>query len=293
MRILLAIHNAYTDATSGAAQSMHIMMQWLAEGGHQCRVLGTARFDAKAPASIEDHLALLDVPLQRHPPSKVFVRSVKKPPNMVVGRPTVDFVLNGVPVTMLMTKGGTRIGRRPVRNGAVSVSIRRDPPDRFEPQVLVTYGGYPVVQEVMRRARLRGVVCVFVLYNLDLRTGNGSPTSITLLTCSPYLSDVYHELLGLRSTGIETPTRLVRSGGAARDAAVRDLREPVPARRVAPVRAFREHAGNAPSRYSGPRGPIGDWRGSDSNALPGFDCRKYPQIVASPADATTSRLLSH
>ena len=34
MRILLAIHNAYTDSTSGAAHSMRIMMQWLAEGGH-------------------------------------------------------------------------------------------------------------------------------------------------------------------------------------------------------------------------------------------------------------------
>ena len=104
MRILLAIHNAYTDTTSGAAQSMRILMQWLAEGGHQCRVLGTARFDAKPPDSIEDHLAQLDVRLQRNPPSKAFVRSVNKPANMVVGRPTVDFVLDGVPVTMLMTR---------------------------------------------------------------------------------------------------------------------------------------------------------------------------------------------
>jgi hypothetical protein len=29
MRMLLAIHNAYTDHTSGAALSMRILMQWL------------------------------------------------------------------------------------------------------------------------------------------------------------------------------------------------------------------------------------------------------------------------
>src|SRR6476660_2182650 len=103
MRILLAIHNCYTDSTSGAAHSMRIMMQWLADGGHECKVLGTARFDARPPDSIDNHLAALDVPLRRHPPSKAFVRSVKKPANVTVGRPTVDFTLNDVPVTMLLT----------------------------------------------------------------------------------------------------------------------------------------------------------------------------------------------
>ena len=53
MRILLAIHNAYTDHTSGAAQSMRILMQWLAEAGHDVRVLGTARFDARPPGTGE------------------------------------------------------------------------------------------------------------------------------------------------------------------------------------------------------------------------------------------------
>ena len=77
LRILLAIHNAYTDSTSGAAQSMRILMQWLADGGHDCRVLSTARFDARPPDSFDRHLAELGVPLRRQPPSKLFVRSVQ------------------------------------------------------------------------------------------------------------------------------------------------------------------------------------------------------------------------
>src|SRR5262245_20776685 len=104
MRILLAIHNAYTDFTSGAARSMRVLMQWLAEGGHECRVLATARFDARPPDDLDRHLAELEVPLRRQPPSKTFGRSVQKPANMRVGCPTVDFTLDGVPVTRLVTR---------------------------------------------------------------------------------------------------------------------------------------------------------------------------------------------
>src|SRR5215210_3444339 len=101
MRILLAIHNAYTDHTSGAAQSMRILMQWMAQGGHDVRVLGTARFDAKPPASIAEHLAEHGVSPRRHPPSNAFLKSVKRTANLGPGRPTLDFMFNAVPVTML------------------------------------------------------------------------------------------------------------------------------------------------------------------------------------------------
>src|SRR5262245_35819111 len=164
MRILLAIHNAYTDATSGAAHSMRILMQWLAEGGHQCRVLGTARFDARPPDSIDDHLAELGVALQRNPPSKAFVRSVKKPANMVVGRPTVDFVLDGVPVKMLLTRAEK--GSPAERFDAQQFLFLLDEIfQHFRPELLITYGGHAVVQEAMRRGQAYGATTVFSLRN--------------------------------------------------------------------------------------------------------------------------------
>jgi hypothetical protein len=57
VRILLAIHNAYTNHTSGAAHSMRILVQWLSVAGHQVSVLSTARFDARPPADLLKHLA--------------------------------------------------------------------------------------------------------------------------------------------------------------------------------------------------------------------------------------------
>ncbi len=188
MRILLAIHNACTDSTSGAALSIRILMQWLAEAGHDVRVLGTARFDARPPADLMQHLAEHGVSPRRSPPSKVFLRSVKRTANLGPGRPTLDFTLNGVPVRMLLTK-----------------APRNTPADRFEadqflflldqilsestPDLLVAYGGHPVVQEAMRRARAAGARIVFTLRNRyeDRRYFDHVDH---VFTTSPYLTNV-------------------------------------------------------------------------------------------------------
>lgn len=280
MRILLAIHNAYTDTTSGAAHSMRILMQWLSDGGHECRVLGTARFDARPPASIEDHLEQLEVPLQRKPPSKTFVRSVKKPANMVVGRPTVDFTLEGIPVTMLMTRA-ERAPKTEQFEADQFLFLFEDIVHQFKPDLLLTYGGHAVVQEVMRRARLRGVLCVFALHNFGYEDRKHFAHVDHVLTCSPYLSDMYHQLIGLRSTGIETPIDWS------------EVEAPLEMRRFVTFVNPAPHKGSLLfARLADMLGtrrpdiPILVVQSATSagglNALPGFDFRKYPEIMASP-----------
>src|ERR1044072_8507223 len=203
MRILLAIHNVYTDATSGAAHSIRILMQWLAEGGHECRVLSTARFDAKAPTTIEDHLTQLGVPLQRTPASKAFVRTVKKPANVVVGRPTIDFTLAGVAVTMLLTKAEMRsTGDRFESEQFVFLFDRLL--EQFAPDVVLSYGDHPVVREAMRRGQAFGAATVFTLRNRGYDREHFAHVD-HVFTSSPYLSDAYRRSIGLRSTGIELP----------------------------------------------------------------------------------------
>jgi glycosyltransferase involved in cell wall biosynthesis len=204
MRILLAIHNAYTDSTSGAAQSMRILMQWLAEAGYECRVLCTARFDARPPDDLDAHLAALEVPVQRHPASKAFARSVRRPANMTVGRPTAEFVLGGVPVTMLLT--------RAARDSAAErleleqfLFILDALFHQFQPDLVLSYGGHGVVQEAMNRARRRGVRTVFTLRNYGYEDRRYFRHVDHVFTCSPYLSERYREAIGLRSKGIESP----------------------------------------------------------------------------------------
>ena len=281
MRVLLAIHNAYTDATSGAAQSMRTLMQWLAEGGHRCRVLSTARFDARPPDSIDDHLAELDVPLQRNRPSKSFVRSVKKPANTLVGRPTVDFVLDGVPVTMLLTKAeaGSNTERFEVEQ---FVFLLDRICDQFEPDVLLTYGDHMMVQEALRRARASGVTTVFTLRNRGYEDRQYFINVDHVFTTSPYMSDVYRELIGLRSTGIESPIDWSDVEAPA------DLRRfvtfvnPSLAKGAMLFARLADMLGS--SRPDIPILIVQSATGAGAlNAIPGLDFRKYPHIMAAPA----------
>src|SRR6266851_1416236 len=281
MRILLAIHNAYTDSTSGAAQSMRILMQWLAEGGHDCRVLGTTRFDAKPPDDLDAHLEQLEVPLRRVPPSKAFVRSVRKPANMAVGRPTVDFTLEGVPVTMLLTRAKPE---SPAEHFELEqfLFLLDDIFHRFGPDLLLTYGGHAVVQEAMRRARRRGVSCVFTLRNYGYEDRGYFEHVDHVFTTSPYLSDFYRRKIGLRSTGIESPIEW------------EDVEAPVEMRRFLTVlnpalkkgsMLFARLADMLGTRR--PDIPIlvvqSAITAGSLNAIAGLDFGKYPQIMAAPA----------
>ena len=281
MRILLAIHNAYTDSTSGAAHSMRILMQWLLQGGHDCRVLATARFDARPPASIDAHLAELGVPIHRSPPSKAFVRSVRKPANMQVGRPTVDFALNGIPVTMLFTKAppGSTAGRL---EGEQFLFLLDAMLRELEPDVLLTYGGHPIVQEAMRHARQHGVTTVFTLRNRGYEERRWFEHVDRVFTTSPFLSRHYHDAIGLHSAGIDSP--IDWSEVEAPDETRRFVTFVNPTIHKGAM-LFARLADLIGSRR--PDIPMLVVQSAASagalNAIPGFDFRKYPQIMAAPA----------
>src|SRR5580765_5436513 len=91
VRVLLAIHNVYTEFTSGAARSVRTMMEWLAGDGHACQVLSTGRFEATPDAELRSHLAQLGITPRRH----------RAPSGSVLD----DFTLAGVAVTAMETQG--------------------------------------------------------------------------------------------------------------------------------------------------------------------------------------------
>jgi glycosyltransferase involved in cell wall biosynthesis len=204
MRFLFAAHNVYTDHTSGAALSHRVMMEWLAAAGHDCEVLATARFDTTQPDDIEDHLARLEVPLTRAPASKAFTRSVQKPKNVVVGRPTVRYGLGGVKVTTLLTAHNDMHERDPIELQQF-VFLFDEALRRFSPDVVLTYGPAPTPQDVMRRARKRGVTTVFCLHGYGYYERWFYEDADHVLTTSPYLSEFYRAKVGIFSTAIPSP----------------------------------------------------------------------------------------
>lgn len=281
MRILLAIHNAYTDHTSGAAHSMRILMQWLSEAGHQVSVLSTGRFDARPPADLLRHLAEHGIEARRTPASKAFLRTVKRVSNLGPGKPVLDFELNGVNVRMLATKA-------PPNTTA----------DRFEGDqflflldeilagpkidIVVTYGGHWLVQESMRRARQAGIITVFSLRNQGYDDRRFYEHVDHVFTTSRYLSEDYRQRVGLKSVGIESPIEW------AEVEAPEDMRRFVTFVNPSPGKGSLLFARLADMLGSArPDIPILVVQSANSagklNSIPGLDFTKYPHIMAAPA----------
>ncbi len=281
MRILLAIHNAYTDRTSGAAHSMRILMQWLAEAGHDVRVLGTARFDARPPSSLAQHLAEQEISPRKHPPPKAMLRVIPRRANLGPGRPTFEFVLRGVPVTMLATSAPRNTPAEHFEREQFIYHFDQQL-HAFGPDIVLSYGGHPVIREVMRRAQARGSRTVFTLRNYGYEDRGYYEHVDHVFTTSPYLSRFYAEKIGLRSVGIESPIDW------------EDVEAPEEMRR------FLTFVNPSPAKGSLLFARLADMLGSQRpdipilvvqsatsagglNAIPGLDFTKYPQIMAAPA----------
>jgi glycosyltransferase involved in cell wall biosynthesis len=279
VRIFLDIHNAYTDRESVAAHRLRILMKWMAEGGHECRVLATARFDARPP-DIDEHLAGLGVPLTRRPPAPAFTRSVQKPKNTVVGRPTVQFTVAGVPVTMLLTRHND--GQHPdPYESAQFLHLFDQVLREFGPDVLLTYGSHPVLLEALRCARARGVTTVFTLRNHGYDDRSYYENVDHVFTTSPYLSSLYRQKIGLISTGIVSPIDGSEVLAPADSRTFVTFVNPSAHKGVGVFARLADMLGSAR-----PDIPILVVQSASSagilNAIPGIDFAKYPQIMASP-----------
>jgi glycosyltransferase involved in cell wall biosynthesis len=281
MRILLAIHNAYTDHTSGAAHSMRIIMQWLAEAGHDVRVLGTARFDARPPSNLAQHLTDHEIVAVKHPPPKAMLRVVRRPANLGPGRPTFEFVHHGVPVTMLATSAPKNTPAEHFERDQFLFHLDQHL-RAFAPDVVLSYGGHPVVREVMRRARLSGSRTVFTLRNYGYEDRSYYEHVDHVFTTSPYLSRFYEQRIGLRSIALDSPIDWD------------DVEAPEEMRR------FVTFVNPSPAKGSYLFARLADMLGSARpdipilvvqsaasagglNDIPGLDFTKYPHIMAAPA----------
>ena len=56
VRFLLVNNHCISDPTAGVTQSLRTIMEWLADAGHECHVLTTARFESRVTFTIDEHL---------------------------------------------------------------------------------------------------------------------------------------------------------------------------------------------------------------------------------------------
>ena len=267
MRLLLAVHNAYTDYTSGAARSVRTLVGWMREAGHDCRVLSTARFDTICPdPTVEAHLARIGIHA-----------AWSEPP---AGCPVGHYELAGVPVTVLNTRHNDPLApdsaesRQFLRLFDAEISDHR-------PDLVLTYGGHPVVQAALQRARAAKIATVFALQSLGYETATWLRQVDRVLTGSEFLARHYRAAIGLDTIPIAPPI------------AWPDVQAP------AEARGFVTFVHPSMPKGAGVFARLADSLGrqrpdipllvvqsaADASALTGIeglDLSRYPQILASP-----------
>jgi glycosyltransferase involved in cell wall biosynthesis len=198
-RLLFASIHSYLDPSSGAALATRELLELLAARDWDCRAFTCGVLDFAHETPLEEVLASVEHPtppvtaaLSRGGHAEVF-----------------DLESNGVRITLLPT-AHSRADKAPTpREAGIFLDLADQVVDRFQPDVLLTYGGHPASLELMRRARARGIAVVFHLHNFGYTDKLAFADVSTLISPSEY-SRRHYRRIGLEGPVIPDPIALDR-----------------------------------------------------------------------------------
>jgi glycosyltransferase involved in cell wall biosynthesis len=275
VRFLFVNNHCISDPTAGVTQSLRTIMEWLADAGHECRILTTARFESRVTFTIEEHLKAqgIDASSVAPPPRHAKKQRVKE-------RPVVDYAVKGVPVTLLMTRHNDEA--RPDRaETSQYIALLSHLLDEFAPDQLIACNGHPMIFEAMARARSRGITTAFAVRGFGYYDPRYFVDVDHAFTCSQFLTGHYRERNGLVSTPIEPPIDWSATLAPEESRAFVTFVNPSAHKGLL---LFARLADMLGSRR--PDIPIlvvqSGHSGGSLNAIPGVDFSKYPQIMAAP-----------
>jgi glycosyltransferase involved in cell wall biosynthesis len=277
VRFLLINNHCISDSIAGVTQSLRTIVEWLADAGHRCHVLTTARFESAVTFSIEQHLEQLGVAI---PPTTSATGKRRGTKMRAPNRPVVEYAVKQVPVTLLLTRHNDET--RPDRNEARQYLALLDRLlTEQQPDVLIAANGHPMIFEAMRDARRRGITTAFAVRGF----GYDKPTYFAdvnhVFTCSRFLTGAYRDRLGLVSTPLEPPLDWTTVVAPTESRAFVTFVNPAPHKGLF---LFARLADMLGSRR--PDIPIlvvqSGQSGGSLNNIPGLDFSRYPQIMAAP-----------
>ena len=256
-------------------QSLRTIMEWLADAGHACHILTTARFESRVTFTIEDHLRAQGVDL-----SQVASPTKSRKKSRAAARPVVHYAVKGVPVTLLMTQHNdeTRVDRREADQ---YLALADRLMDEFAPDQLIACNGHPMIFEAMARARSRGMTTAFAVRGFGYYEPQYFDDVDHAFTCSQFLTDHYVERMGLVSTPIEPPITWASVLAPLESRAFVTFVNPSLHKGLLLFARLADMLG-----AKRPDIPIlvvqSGHSGGSLNAIPELDFSKYPQIMAAP-----------
>jgi glycosyltransferase involved in cell wall biosynthesis len=194
-RLLFASVHGYVDPSSGAACATRDVLELMAACGVECRVVSTGILDFGRQTSLGPLVAAVGGPDQPSHVSLSGSRSAR----------VYAFALGGVHVTLMETTSSL-VTRSPDRTeSVVLLDLVGREIERFQPQVILTYGGHAANLELMARARKRGIPVVFHLHNLAYTSRSVFTNATAVLVPSEYSRRHYARRLGLECLALPLP----------------------------------------------------------------------------------------
>ena len=274
MRFLLVNNHCISDPTAGVTQSLRTIMEWLADAGHECRILTTARFESAVTFTIDAHLRARGVDVPRLPPRGKHAISV------AAGRPVVHYAVGAVPVSLLLTRHNDE-SRPDAAESRRYLSLVDETLDAFAPTHLIACNGHPMILEAMARARRRGVATAFAVRGFGYYEPRYFASVDHAFTCSRFLTDHYRDRIGLVSTPIEPPLDWSSVVAPPEARAFVTFVNPSAHKGLLLFARLADMLGS-----KRPDIPVlvvqSGHSGGSLNAIPGLDFSKYPQIMAAP-----------
>ena len=276
MRLLLAVHNVYTEYASGAARSMRTIMTWLHAAGHECRVLSTARFESTRGAVLHPHLAELGITPQW--------REGRGPRG--IGR----YLRDGVDVTLLATRHHDLAAPDRAEGDQYLHAfdgILRD----FRPDIVLSYGAHPVLHEALGWARASGARTVFSVRKHGYDAPQWYRNADHVLATSAYMAREIAEKAGVAAAALPSPINWAEVTGTEETRGFLTFVNPTLAKGVALFARLADMLGQLRAdipilivQSTGEAAPL--------TRIPGVELARYPQIMVSPPMARTADIFS-
>ena len=290
MRFLLANNHCISDPTAGVTHSLLTIMRWLAEDGHACHVLTTARFESPVTFTIEDHLRQLGARPEVCSAAASAAQGRHNTRRNGAGRSVVRYGADCVPVTLLMTRHNDET--RPDRAEAAQYQrLLEHLLDAVAPDQVIACNAHPMIGLALATAHTRGVTTVFTVRGFGYYERRYFEHADHVFTCSQFLTDLYREKVGLISTPIEPPIEWSKVIAPTEARAFVTFVHPAPHKGLLLFARLADMLGQRR-----PEVPIlviqSGQSGGSLNAIPGIDFSRYPQIMAAPPTAVPAEYLA-
>jgi len=279
VRFLMVNNHCISDPTAGVTQSLRTIAEWLADAGHTCRILTTARFESAVTFTIEEHLRSLGVAEPAlTPPGKTSGRGRE--------RPAVEYAVRGVPVTLLLTRHNDE-SRPDIREAKQYLRVFDALVNDVAPDQVIACNGHPMIFEAMARARALGITTAFAVRGFGYDDRAYFEHVDHAFTCSEFLTGAYRRDIGLISTPLEPPIDWSAVVAPEEARAFVTFVNPSPHKGLFLFARVADMLGSR--RPDIPILVVQSGRsGGGFNAIPGLDFSRYPQIMAAPPVPTPS-----